>query len=477
MRARGVLAMIASAGIFAPCFCACNALLTVDGNPGVTVVGNDGGGESGPKTCKGTIGVRIAYDMTGPTRDVGVPAGKGTYDYLREVNAQGGLRGCMLDLDVQDTKYDRPNTIGVYNAWKAGAKWSDVAAVFVQGTPMTEVVGPLASADGKVVISGSFAGEFGSPLPVTQNLTVTSLNDSFAQAQVPVSKQSNGFPFVFFQGTDYSTGARIGMNYAWSQGAKRVGFFRCSTSAFCTDPVDGAKTFLVLLGTTQIGRDLPIELADDAATIQTKIVTYFQQELAQKQSNPGYTIVDWVWAGNTAATTISIIKGLQAVKAQLGLTVSVIADNWGFNESVYATCGDACVGAVVEQPFPIFGDASVSGMATLLTIHQKYRQIDAEDLNVHSTVQYVYGYVAAATWKAAMVKLIDQGLPITSANLKQVMETFHNQDIEGFGAVSYSATDHRPQSTGRLYQLAANGKLQQVAQPISIALQPGWLGW
>jgi hypothetical protein len=383
----------------------------------------------------------------------------------------------MLDLDVQDTKYDKAATIAFYNAWKAQPSWSNVSAIFLQGTPMVEVVGPLAAMDGKVVLSGSFAGEFGSPAPVTQQLTVPTLSDAFASAMLPVSKTSAGFPYVFFQGTDYSTQARIAMNYVWNQGAKRVAFFRCTTSPFCTDPPDGAKTFLALLGNTQIGRDCNIEILDTDATIQSKVVTYFQQEQAQKQANPAYTVVDWVYAGNTAATTISIIKALAQVKAQLGLTVSVIANNWGFNEGVYGLCGDPCVGAVVQQPFPIYGDITVPGMPNLLAIYNKYRQIDGDDPSLYQNAQYVYGYVSALTWKAAMVQVIDQGLPINAQSLRQVMETFKNQDIEGFGTFSYSAQDHRPQSTGRLYQLASNGKLQPVGQPISVALQTQWLGW
>lgn len=502
MKPRRLLVPLSAASVCA--LAACSAFLTVDGNP--TVVSGDGGGDGSvtpdvasegasdagadapkgdsPVACTGTIGVRIAYDQTGPTKGVGIPAGKGTYDYLRNVNASGGLNGCMLDLDVQDTKYDKANTIAVYNAWKAQPSFAKVAAIFIQGTPMTEVLGPLAQADGKVVISGSFAGEFGSPAPVTQNLTVPTLNDSFASAMVPVSKQSAGFPYVFFQGTDYSTGARIAMNYVWQQGAKRVAFFRCTTSAFCTDPPDAAKTFLALLGNTQVGRDLAVELADSASTIASKVLTFFQQEQAQKQADPAYVPVDWVWAGNTATTTIGIIQALAQVKAQLGINVSVIANNWGFNEDVFTACGaldggaaSPCVGATVEQPFPIFGDIGVPGMPALLTIHQTYRGVDNEDPSLYSNVQYVYGYVAADTWKTAMLQVINQGLPITSDSVKQVMETFKNQDIEGFGAFTYSSADHRPQSTGRIYQLGSNGKLQQVGQPISISLQPQWLGW
>lgn len=49
--------------------------------------------------------------------------------------------------------------------------------------------------------------------------------------------------------------------------------------------------------------------------------------------------------------------------------------------------------------------------------------------------------------------------------------------LDGLATLSYSATDHRPQSSARVYVLGASGKLEQVGQPISIALQSEWLGW
>ena len=378
---------------------------------------------------------------------------------------------------MQDTKYDTPTTVGVYNAWKAQPTWSNVAGIFIQGTPMVNALAPLSVADGKIIQSGSFDGSFGSPTAITQNVTIPSLNDSFAPASLVESKQSVGFPSVFFQGTDYSTGARIAMNYVWTVGSKRVGFFYCSTSAFCTDPVDGAKTFLSLLGGTQIGRNLSVELADDDATIQTKVLAFFTKEQQQKQADPTYTIVDWVWAGNTAATTISIIKALQAVKTQLGLTVSVIANNWGFNESVFSTCGAACVGAVVEQPFPIFGDITVGGMPNLLTTYQKYRQIDNDDPSLYKVVQYVYGYVAAAAWQAAMEQVVDRGLPVNSASLQQVMKASRTKTSRGSARSPTRPRTIVPSPPGDCIRWGRRGRSKPSANQSRSRSQSGWLGW
>src|SRR5205807_4215571 len=132
------------------------------------------------------------------------------------------------------------------------------------------------------------------PMPVQHDVGVPSLSGSFADATIPVSKKSPGYPFLFFQGTDYTTSARVAMNVAWKRGAKRVGFFACTTSAFCTDPVDGAKTFLPLLGSIQVGRDLAIELSDDEPTIATKVGAYLRAERDHVAQDASYAPVDWI---------------------------------------------------------------------------------------------------------------------------------------------------------------------------------------
>ncbi|HEY6173191.1 MAG TPA: ABC transporter substrate-binding protein, partial [Kofleriaceae bacterium] len=427
--------------------------------------------------CRGPIRVRVMYDMTGDTKEVGTAAGKGEYDYLRAIDAAGGIRGCRLDIDVQDTRYDKRASLEVYAAWKARADWPDVSTIFIQGTPMTQVLGPLASADRKVILSGAYAGELAATGPTTVDVAVPSLSEAFAEAQVVVRKRSPGYAFVFFQGTDYTTAARVAANFAWRQGARRMAFFYCSTSAFCTDPVDGAKTFLKLLGGTRIGRDLFVELGDDAPAIEHKVLRFFHDELRYKASHPDYEIADWVWFGNTSPNAASLGRALKKVKDQLGVAVHVIGNNWSVDESLYGRCGDACVGFHVVQPFALFGDPTAAGTAGLLADHARYRAVDGDAPDAYKIVQYVYGRVAVATWKIAVERLIDQGLPVTGPNLREALESFHNVDIEGFATIGYTATDHRPQSGARITRLGARGRMETIGQPLALSLETGWLGW
>jgi hypothetical protein len=427
--------------------------------------------------CRGPIRVRVMYDMTGDTKEVGTAAGKGEHDYLRAIDAAGGIRGCRLDIDVQDTRYDKRASLEVYAGWKARPDWPEVSTIFVQGTPMTQVLGPLASADHKLILSGAYAGELAAAGPTTVDVAVPSLSNAFAEASVQIRKRSPGYSYVFFQGTDYTTAARVAASFAWRQGARRMAFFYCSTSAFCTDPVDGAKTFLQQLGGTRIGRDLFVELADDAPAIERKVLRFFHDELRYRAAHPDYEIADWIWFGNTSPNAASLGKALQKVKNQLGIDVHVIGNNWSVDESLYGRCGDACVGFHAVQPFALFGDLTAAGSAGLVADHARYRVLDGDPPDAYKTVQYVYGRVAVATWKLAVERLLDQGKPVTGANLRDALESFRNVDIEGFATIGYTATDHRPQSGARITGLGPRGRMDTIGQPLALSLQSGWLGW
>ncbi|HSR98073.1 MAG TPA: bifunctional serine/threonine-protein kinase/ABC transporter substrate-binding protein [Kofleriaceae bacterium] len=427
--------------------------------------------------CASPIRVRVMYDMTGDTREVGMAAGKGEYDYLRAINSAGGIRGCKLEIDVADTQYDKRASLDVYRAWKARPDWPEVSTIFLQGTPMTQTLAPLAAADGKIVMSSAYAGELAAPGPTSVDIALPSLNDAFSEASVPVRKQSPGYANVFFQGTDYTTAARVAANFAWRQGARRMAFFYCSKSTFCTDPVDGAKTFLKQLGGTQIGRDLVIELGDDASTIERKVMQFFGQERAYQAAHPEYQVADWIWFGNTSPNTSALGRAIDKARREYGLAIHVIGNNWSVDESLYRQCGDACVGFYVVQPYALFGDPTMPGTARLLADHATYRRLDGEPSEAYRTVQYVYGRVAVAAWRLAVERLLAERKPITGGNLRAMLETFQSVDVEGFATISYTATDHRPQSGVRVTQLGPRGRMETIGPPMSLSLQSGWLGW
>lgn len=63
--------------------------------------------------CSGTIKVKILYDGSGATADVGIPFFKGQKDLIREINDNGGIRGCQIEYEAVDYMYvpDRKSVV------------------------------------------------------------------------------------------------------------------------------------------------------------------------------------------------------------------------------------------------------------------------------------------------------------------------------------------------------------------------------
>ncbi|MGE5182594.1 MAG: hypothetical protein ACM31C_11050, partial [Acidobacteriota bacterium] len=259
-------------------------------------------------------------------------------------------------------------------------------------------------------------------------------------------------------------------------GARRVGFFGCSSTAYCTDPIDGAKTFLSTLG-TPIGRDLAIEIDDDEPTVERKVDAYFRAELDHAAHDKTYAPVDWVWFGNQRTGLARFGRALARVKQRLGIDVQVIANNWAVDESLPAACGDACTGFFGIQPLPAFGDGSAEGMQHLLEVHRARRAASHEPEGAHATAAYVAGFVAVDAWRHALEAVLDAGQPVTGANLRAAYEQFRQRSIDGFAVLTYTPADHRPQAAARVYRLTRDGTLAKVGSPLSIELKKDWLGW
>lgn len=451
---------------------ACKSVLDIDEDR--KFVATDG-------ACRGALPVKMLVDLTGSTREVATPYFKGQLDYLRELNEKGGVRGCPVDVAYEDYGYDLARSIDIYEGWRNGSDWPRVSAVFGFGSGDTRQLSQLATQDEKVIISASYLGELASPTPTERAVDVPEVTAAFALTSFNEVKRSAGYPFNFFAGTDYSTGARIAMFHVHAQGGKKIAFFHCSED-YCTGPLAAAKTHARDELQLELGRDLIVELTDSEAEVQSKVVAFFEQELAQAQKDQDYVPVDWVWMGNTTATTAYLGKALASVEQQLDLHIEAIVNNWGFDENLYTACGDACIGRIHGiMPFVAYGDRRAPGMADLVKTHDKWRAREAAEGGPDTTyenVRYVQGYVSALLWKQAVERVIDEGLEVNGLNVKSALESFEQVSMQGLCApISLSPSDHRPQSTESVYRIGSSGELVHEPPDREIFLDAGWLGW
>ncbi|HEU4537504.1 MAG TPA: ABC transporter substrate-binding protein, partial [Polyangiaceae bacterium] len=219
-------------------------------------------------------------------------------------------------------------------------------------------------------------------------------------------------------------------------------------------------------------------------------LAYFEQELARRDADPAYVPVDWLWTGNTTATTARLARAVARAGAVLGVRPRVMANSRGIDENLHAACGADCADVVHGVlPSAFYGDLGRGPeMAKVVALHDKWRRLDADAARQaggadpprasYADANYVQGYASALAFRIAVERALDRGLPVTGENLKAALESFENVETGGLtDRLSFRPDDHRPQSAVTVYKLAPGGALVTERSESAISLQNGWLGW
>jgi branched-chain amino acid transport system substrate-binding protein len=155
---------------------------------------------------------------------------------------------------------------------------------------------------------------------------------------------------------------------------------------------------------------------------------------------------------------------------------------WGMDESMPPLCGplnasNPCFDRVhVVLPFAAYGDTRAAEMTKVLALHDKRRLAD-NDGSSYRNVRYVQGYTNVLLLKMAVEKILAENNAITGENIKAALETFSGKATAGLtNPLTFTSTDHRPQSGGTIYKFDVNGKLVLEFER-NIAMQGDWLGW
>ncbi|WP_437651105.1 protein kinase domain-containing protein [Sorangium sp. So ce362] len=450
--------------------------------------------------CSGALRIRITTGETGPTADVAPAYKYGVYDYLRHLNdSQGGLRGCPIDVDMKDAQYNPAMTEEAIEAWRREPAWSEVSTLFIFGTGPTTRVAPKLAEEKKLIIPGSYAGSLATPVPISADVRYAEFNALGHSLSATEHKTSPGYPYIFFPATDYSTGIRIGMKAAWKIAPGRIAMVHDTIDRclYCVDPLAAGKSYVEHLPGMLLGEDLLVPQTsspDDEGLIVDAVTRYVKREIEKKKADPSYVPASWFWAGNTVLSSAFVGKGAAAAQKLVDRAfpgkerwqLRVMANNWGIGERTLTICGADCAGIFYGLfPVPIYGDTQhSSGMAAMLRIHRAYREKDDHPLGRYQDQFYVQGHAAALMWRKAVERAVDAGHERpTGEDLKNALESFQNVVLDGMtaGPISFSPTDHRPQSNESVYAIRASGDAGGVAfrfvDYYSIELDSTWRGY
>jgi branched-chain amino acid transport system substrate-binding protein len=395
--------------------------------------------------------------LTGSTSENGAPYYMGIKDGIREANDTGGIRGYMISEKTVDHSYMKDKWLAAYNEWKTSdPDFSKVVQFFSWGTPDTQEFSKEATTLGIPWISGSYATTLATPVAVQRTVIVP-------PSTTPSQFAAEGAPFNFFAGTDYSTQARIAMEFVKERGGNKVAFAYCTASAFCKEPIPPGKTYAAQIGLS-LGPDINPELSDMYDQVDAKVKAY-----AAMDSSP-----EWFWVGNSIFTSTHFAK---AVKKYFP-NAKLIMNLYGMDERTWELCGTDCVANTFSvQSFAPYGDTRYAGMAELLRVYKKWRAADGEPESKWANMRYTQGYVSFLMFRKGIEKLIDEKKELTGRNLKDAYESFRGLATGGLTPpITFTSQDHRPTNITRVYSMNEFGKLRFEDEQ-SVALQPEWLGW
>jgi branched-chain amino acid transport system substrate-binding protein len=426
----------------------------------VLSLGACGGEDSKPFEFKGTIYAKGFSDITGGNGAVGTPWLYGMHDLARELNERQGIAGYKVDFEWIDYAYDIKNAVDAYYGWRMKPEWSQVAGIMGYGTADTRELRDEATEDQKPFFSASFSAMF--TVPQGKKSTIQMPDGTQHTFDYPPA------PYNYFVSADYSTMIRASLNFMKKQGGKKVAFAACTNTPFCTDQGIVLKSYAGSVG-LQLGGDLVVQqsLTDNSAAVIEERVQAFV-------ADPNNAGVDWVWVGNSRASSNEIVKSF----AKHAPNVKLIVITWGFDENVYPECGQPCVGREFGvTSFAPFGDTRYAGMEDVVRIHTKWRQRDGHEASKYADMKYVMGHATFLTWTKGVEKVLQEGKAVTGPNIKAALESFRRYEIGGLTPpVTYTADDHRPMNSVRIYSINTDGKLKY-EEDASVDLTPDSLGW
>jgi branched-chain amino acid transport system substrate-binding protein len=378
-------------------------------------------------------------DMTGATSDVGKDYALGVGEAIHYVNDTGGINGKQIKLYQFDYGYRIPEALTKYNLFKR----LKCIAVLGWGTGDTEALAPTVARDQMPYVSASYSGHLGNP---------------------------GKTPYNLFFAPDYSTQAR-GLIQSWYDNVwkknadfgkrkPRIAFAYHIAVPFANASVPAGKDQAGILG-FEVGPDQNVTLF----AIDTK-----SQILALKDFKP-----DVVYHSNTVMSVAATLRDAYAL--QLG--ADHLIQNWGFDENLIKIAGPAAEGAYGCAPWAFFGQPNVKLMDKVVEYAKKYNPgVPLQDRTIHT----LQGWASTLGMAEGMRRADKAGQFDGEGILRKGFETMKDYEIGlGMAPVTFTATDHRPMSLVRVYQVK-NSKFNLITEVDMKKLYPDlwadkWIGW
>jgi len=376
-------------------------------------------------------------DYTGPTSFVGKQYAPGVTDAFKQINADGGIDGTMVELDTVDYAYKVPEAISLYKRWIGNG----MVALQGWGTADTEALITFITRDEIPNISGSYSAHLTDPSGKNPN------------TKLPA-------PFNFFYGPSYSDACRALVQWA-SEDAKGKGIDNPTfvhtgdNHPYPNAPKEACAAYAEELGMT-VAPPVVVPLAPG---------DFKAQCLTIKDTGAQY-----VYMGNLGGSVVSLIKSCNTV----GVEATYMGNPWaGDYQTVEAA---EAQNLIFPTSTPFYG-ADVPGMALVETILEN----GGGQVGDRPTHHYLRGVCAAYYMKEAMEWAKANG-GITGKGIRDGMYQKSEWVPEGLEGVCLPSTwtpeDHRGLMTVAINSGSmTDGKaeIEEIAE-IDLPRRDDWLG-
>jgi branched-chain amino acid transport system substrate-binding protein len=365
-------------------------------------------------------------DFTGPVAGLALPGSQGLEDYLKDLNARGGVDGLKVQYIGVDTRYDVARALSSFKRYRRD---ESVLAINIVSTPLGKMLKEQTKGE-KLVVLVPGDGEF--------------------QAQI-----GNFFPW----GPTYQDAFAATLDWIMSDwkkkgkaGAPSVAILSWD-SPYGREPLRGGKEYAEKLGI----KLLPSELFPPGSLKHDVYLTRLAEAGA-----------DYVYVGGVDPTQTNVMRDAAA----MGLTkkIQFISDYWGPSSLGIGLHPDALEGMVVVSFF--LRGAEAQNHPLVKRIWNQYRKDPIEKMNE----SYGFGLCWGLNFEAALKDAIKRvgADKLTREAMYDSYQRLTGLSRDGIsGPCAYSPTSRRGSLEVKFYQVKA-GKILPVTDwvktPDAVAL-------
>lgn len=353
---------------------------TAAGTDTEETAGDDGEGGGEPEPGPGFDGTTIKLGVLTPLTDrvaiIGQPLTNGNKAWIEHVNSQGGIAGkYKIELVAEDTKYDAPTAVQLYNGMK------DDVVMFAQilGTPIVNAVLPQLNADGiagQPATLDAFWVREQNLLPIGAPYQIQVINSM----DYYLNEMDGEGKTICWVGTDdpYGEAGFEGMEFA----AEELGFEIAAQPRFATTDTE----FTAPINELKSAGCEMVFGTFTAASITGLLGAASQQGFAPQ------------WIGQSPSW-LSVFAGT-ALKDYLEANYMVVAEG------------------------PAWGDDSVEGMGEMIEHMEQYTPDQTPDQ------YFAYGYAAARAVTQVLEKAVELG-DLSREGIIEAMNEIEEIDVAG----------------------------------------------